>query len=116
MVVEPTPTPAFEVIQPELVLELLVVALDPPAELREPDELRDRRVGRQGGEPARGRLGRAGRPLDEQPLHGARLMTVLIAVSGPHAQPREARAQAPARALSPHNRAPRLRRQLLRER
>src|SRR3990170_3962453 len=112
MVVEPTPTPAFEVIQPELVLELLVVALDPPAELGEPDELRDRRVGWQGGEPALGRRGRAFGPLDEQPLHGARLAAVRIAVRGPHAQPREARTHAPARALPPRDRAPRLRRQL----
>lgn len=36
-------------------------------------------------------------------------------MSGPHAQPREAGVQASARALSPHDRAPRLRRQLLRE-
>ena len=44
--VEAAPAPALEVIQAEFVLELLIVPLDPPAELGEADEFggdRDRR-------------------------------------------------------------------------
>ncbi len=47
---------ALEVIEPECVLQLAVVVLDPPAQLREPHEIFERRAGREVGEPVLGRL------------------------------------------------------------
>ena len=41
VVVEAAPAAALEVVEPDLLLELLVVAFDPPAELGEADELDD---------------------------------------------------------------------------
>src|SRR2546426_9727354 len=48
VMVEAPPAPPFEVIQPQLVLQLLVGPLDPPAQHREPDKIgaRGRRRGR----------------------------------------------------------------------
>jgi hypothetical protein len=37
---EATPSAPFVVIKPDLLLELLIVSLDPPAHLRDIDELR----------------------------------------------------------------------------
>jgi len=57
VVVEASPTSAFEVIQAHFLLEVLVVALDAPAQLGELDQALEGDVGRQGGEPVLGRLG-----------------------------------------------------------
>src|SRR5438128_1340077 len=43
VIVKPAPAAAFEVIEPDLVLELLVVPLDTPTQLRQPDHVRPRR-------------------------------------------------------------------------
>ena len=47
---------AFEVAQAEAVLELAVVLLDPPPDLRQADEFCDGLIGRQGGQPVIGGL------------------------------------------------------------
>jgi hypothetical protein len=52
MMMEAAPAAASEMVQPELVFELLVVALDPPAQLGEVDEIGEGRRCRQGREPA----------------------------------------------------------------
>src|SRR6516225_10825745 len=106
------PAAAFEMIQPELVLEFLRVAFDAPPQLREPDEVRDRdRLG-QGREPVRGRLGGAGRPLDQQPFFGPGRRAALIAMGRPDAYPGEARAHGPASAFAPGHAVPRRGQQL----
>src|SRR5437899_1135226 len=47
VMVEAPPASPFEVIEPQLVLQLLVVPLDTPAQHREPDQIRPRRRRRQ---------------------------------------------------------------------
>src|SRR5712691_4578270 len=68
MMMKAAPAPALEMIEPELVLELLIVALDAPTQLGEADEVGDGRGLRQGREPIFLGLGFAPRPLDQQPL------------------------------------------------
>jgi phage baseplate assembly protein gpV len=65
MVVEPPPTSTLVVAQAEVLLQILVVALDAPALMGNADLLVDRRVLRQGGQEVFARLGVAGWPLDE---------------------------------------------------
>src|SRR4029453_16184680 len=97
MMMESSPAPALEMIQPQLVLELLIVALDPPAQLGEADELGERGRLRQRREPIlRGRAV-APWPFDQQPLGRPRCRALLIAMGGPHAQAREAGAHRAAR-------------------
>src|SRR5713101_5722969 len=63
MMVKPSPPAAFVVIESEFILEFLKVALDPPADLRQPHELVDGdRLGH-GREPVLGRLRLAARPF-----------------------------------------------------
>src|SRR5438094_8446867 len=92
VVMKATPTAAFEVIEPEFVLELLVVALDATAKLGQPDEIGAPRRGRQRGQPVLCRRGFLPGPLDEQPFLRAGSRSQLIAVGGTHAEAGEARA------------------------
>src|SRR5216683_2438619 len=101
-----TPPPALEVIEPELVLELLIIALDAPAQFGEAHKLGDRRRRRQGREPILRGLGVASRPLDQQPLFRPGLRTRLIAMGGPHTQPREAGAHRAPCSFTPRHRTP----------
>src|SRR6266850_6430033 len=98
MVMEAAPPAPLEMIEPELILELLIVALDPPAELGEAHEGRHGRRGRQGREPILRGLRVVRGPLDQQPLFGSGVRPFLIAMGGPHAYPREARAHRASRA------------------
>src|SRR3990170_3381687 len=111
MVMEAAPPAALEMVEPELILEFLVVALDPPAQLGEVDKLDARDGCRQGREPILRGLRGVSRPLDQQPLLRPGLRALLVAMGGPHAQPREARAHRAARPFAPRDRPPRRRRQ-----
>src|SRR5215813_7675563 len=82
VMMEATPASAFEVAQPEFLLELLVVALDAPAQLRNVDQTFEGDVGRQGREPVLGRLLLAFGPFDQEPFLAVRLVTM----GGAHAQ------------------------------
>src|ERR1700709_383333 len=86
MMVKAAPTAAFVLAKPKFLLEVLVIALDPPAPLGLSDEVSERSVDRQGGEPILGRFGLALWPLDQAPLLGARFATAGIALSwtNPH--------------------------------
>src|SRR6266536_5940161 len=97
MVIEAAPAAALEMVEPELVLELLIVALDAPAQLGEADEVGERRRLRQRRQPILRGLCVGPWPLDQQPLLRPGLRSLLIAMGGPHAQPREARAHRAAR-------------------
>src|SRR4051794_25564487 len=106
VVVEAAPAPALEVPQPELLLQLLEVALDAPAQLRDRDQLLEgRRLG-QGREPVLRRLLLALGPLGEEPLLGPRLAQPEVAVRPPDPPRREARAQPPGRGLAPADAPP----------
>src|SRR5215510_14444299 len=104
MVMEAAPPAPLEMIEPELILELLIVSLDAPAQLGEAHELRQRCRGRQGREPILRRLSGGPGPLDQQPLFGPSCCPFLIAMGGPHAQPCEAGAQRAVRAFPPRHR------------
>src|SRR3989442_14321542 len=106
MMMEASPAAALEMVEPELILELLIVALDAPAQLGEADEVGEGRRLRQGREPILRGLRFAPRPLDQQPLLWPWLRALLIAMGGPHAQSREAGAHRAARPFAPRHGPP----------
>src|SRR5262249_29119236 len=84
MMVKPAPPPALEVIEPQLIFQLLIVAFDPPAQHGELNELQAGRRRRQGREPVFDRGGFRPRPLDEQPLLWPWSRSPLVAMRGPY--------------------------------
>src|SRR5260370_15546619 len=70
MMVEATPPAPFVMAEPDLLLELLIIALDAPPQLGGVDQIAERDVTRQGREPVLGRRILALGPLDQQPLLG----------------------------------------------
>src|SRR5215210_3625880 len=108
MVVEAAPAAALVVPKPQLLLELLVVALDAPPELGEFDHAREADLLRQRREPVLGGLLLALRPLDQEPFLRARLIQPVIAMSGSHPHPCEARGEPIGDALAPGDLGPRL--------
>src|SRR4051794_41890813 len=106
---EAAPAPPFEVAEAELLLQLLEVALDAPAQPRGRDQLLQRgRLG-QGREPVAGRLLLALGPLGQEPLLRARLAQAEVVVRPPDPRGREARAQRTRPALAPGDGPPRTR-------
>src|ERR1700761_4545322 len=101
MMVKAAPAAAFVVAKPELLLEVLVVALDPPAPLGLPDQGREGGVGRQGGEPVFGRFGLPLWPLDQAPFLGTRFAAAGVALSRADAHGSEAGRQFGVAALAP---------------
>src|SRR4028118_1861828 len=90
---EAAPASPLIVSKPKFLLELLVVALDPPAQLGKLDEALEGDVLGQGGEPVLRRLLRLGRPLDQQPFLRARFAKMVVAMRRPHPQTGKARGQ-----------------------
>src|SRR3954471_15844297 len=90
----------------DLLLHLLVVAFDAPAQHGMADQADAAVMGGQGGEPELGRLGFADRPLDQEPLLGPWRGRVVVPVSGPYAQRGEAGGERRVRALAPGQWAP----------
>src|SRR5215207_9298536 len=107
--VEAAPATALVVPEPEFLLELLVIALDAPPELGEFDQALEADVLGQGREPVLGGLLLAFRPLDQEPFLRARFAQPVIAMSGSHAHPCEARGEPINCALAPGDLGPRLR-------
>src|SRR6202022_1618465 len=68
MMMKAAPAAALEMPQAEFLLELLVIALDAPAQFGESHELLDRRGSRQRTQEVPGRLDFSLGQLDEQPL------------------------------------------------
>jgi hypothetical protein len=102
MVEAATPAP-LEVIQAQLVLELLIAPLDPPAELGQPDEVGNRGRRRQGREPILRRLEFAAGSLDQEVLFRSRLRALLIAMADrtrTRAKRERMRPRVPARQLT----------------
>src|SRR5215216_925447 len=85
VMVEAAPPASFKVTQPHFLLELLIIALDAPAQLGGVDQIGGRDVLRQGREPIFGWLVLALGPLDEQPLL-RRLHRTLVARCNVHAE------------------------------
>src|SRR4051794_41816073 len=99
--VEAAPAAALEVPEPEFLLELLVVAFDAPPELGKFNQALEADVLRQGREPVFGGLPLAFRPLDQEPFLRAQLIQPVIAMSGSHPHPCEARGEPAGCAPSP---------------
>ncbi len=99
--VEAPPSTAFVVVQSDLVLQFLVVALGAPPQLCRPHERCERRVRRQGRQEVLRGLLLARGPLDQKPFLGAGLGSPVVAKSGPDADRMEARRERGFRALPP---------------
>src|ERR1700675_4954636 len=113
MMMEAAPAAPFEMVEPELIFELLIITLDPPTQLCDANEISEGRRCRQGREPILRGLRGVSRPLDQHPLLRPGLRALLIAMGGSHAQTREARAHRAARPFAPRDRPPRRGRQRL---
>src|SRR3982751_1130524 len=106
---ETAPAAALVVPEPQFLLELLVVAFDAPSELGEFNQARETNVLGQGREPVFGGLPLAFRPLDQEPFLRARFAQPVIAMSGSHPPPCEARGEPVGDALAPADLGPRRR-------
>src|SRR6201994_2166056 len=106
MMMKPAPVAALVVAEAELLLELLVIPLDPPARLGHPHEALERGAPGQVGEPVLGWLSRAVRPLDQQPLlwPGLGALGVMVRRADPHR--RKARGQRALGSRAPGEAAP----------
>ena len=102
---EPPPAATFEMIETEFVLELLVVPLDPPAQVRQTDEGGQRGRPGQRREVVLRRRRLAQRPLGQDPLDGSGLSAVSV-MRGPNAKGDESRAHASPCAFTPGHRGP----------
>src|SRR5688500_2196242 len=78
---EPAPASTLVVSEPDFLLELLIVSLNPPPQFGLLHQVSDGGLRRQGREPILRRLLLAVRPLHQEPLLGSRLMQHVIAMS-----------------------------------
>src|SRR3954464_6600322 len=106
------PAASLIMVEPQFLLEVLVIALDPPAQLGHVDQIDQRGRSRQGREPILARLLVTVRPLDQQPLLRMRLAPPTVAMRRAHPHRGEAPAQLTTlAALTPAHRLPGARRQ-----
>src|SRR3954470_17248595 len=98
---EAAPAASLIVPQTEFLFQLLVIALDAPAQLGEIDQAIERGVRREGGQPVFGGLGIALRPFDQQLFLITRLGPPLVAMGGPHPNPGKARGQRSRTSVAP---------------
>src|ERR1700760_4773668 len=104
--VETAPSSPFEMPEPDLLLELLIVALDAPAQLGEIYQVAESDILRKRREPIFCRLGLTFRPLDQQPFFRAALGETVVAMGDTDAYPGKARGQLFGGACAPRDRAP----------
>src|SRR3954447_6235659 len=107
MVIEAAPAAALELGQTDLLLEFAIVLLDPVAALGVPDEVLERRVGRQRAQPEAPVPGGLG-VLNDQPLLGIEMVTAL-GRSDLNPARREPPGQLSGRSFTPENGTPVLR-------
>src|SRR6266852_8836619 len=109
MMMETGPAAPLVVPEPDLLLELLVIALDAPAHFGDVDQMAEWNVLVQGCEPILGGLGLALGPFDQQRLFRSSCGAPDGRGAHPHAG--KARAQPIGRAFPPGDRAPSMFRQ-----
>jgi hypothetical protein len=97
---EAAPPAPFIMPEPDLLLELLIIALDAPAQLGGVDQIGECDAARQGRKPILGRLLLALGPLDQQPFFG-RFAGLFMARCNVNTQPRKPRGQPFISALPP---------------
>src|ERR1700689_1752175 len=113
--VEASPAAPLVMSKAEFLLEFLVIALDPPAQLGQIDQPLEGDVGKV-DEPIFGRLLLARRPFDQQPFFGAQFRRGFVAGAAPPPSPGKTRGQPIGRSLAPSDHLPRLLRKAERER
>src|SRR3954451_19062640 len=113
---EAAPAASLVVPKAEFLFQLLVIALDPPAQFGQIDQAIEGHVRREGGQPIFGGLGVALGPSDQQPFLVPRLGPPRVMMGGPHPNPGKARRQRSGGSLAPGNRLPACRGQVERER
>ena len=104
MVMKAAPSAALEMAQPNLLLELLIIALDAPAQFGDVDQAIEGDGVWERREPVFGRLGLALRPLYQQPFRRMRLTSLFVVMSDANTQARKARDQRLGRAFAPFDR------------
>ena len=113
---EAAPAAPFIVSQAQFLFQLLVIALDAPAQFGQIDQAIEGHVRRDGGQPIFGGLGLTLGPFDQQPFLIPRLGPPLVTMGCPHPNPGKARGQRSRTSLAPGNRLPACRRQAERKR
>src|SRR5437879_5911940 len=103
---EAAPAAPFEMAEPDLLLEFLIVALDAPAQFGEVNQTMEGNVLRKRREPVLGRLLLAFGPLDQQPFFRMALAAIEIAPRGANPHTGKARGQLLGRTLSPRDCVP----------
>src|SRR3954467_15856941 len=103
---EAAPAAALVVAEADLLLELLVIALDQPARLGGMDQVLEWGARRQVGQPVLGWLLSARGPLDQQPLLRPGLRALGVAVRRTHPQGSEAGGELGLAAVPPSDPAP----------
>ncbi len=106
MVVKAAPAAALKVAEPDLLLELLIITLDPPARLGGVHQVLERGVRGQVGEPVFGRFRLTARPFDQQPFLRPGFTALFVAMGRADAQGEEARGQRGLAAFTPCHRPP----------
>src|SRR5260221_50288 len=86
--VEPSPSSPFVMAQSKFLLQVLIIALDPPAQLGQIDQAAERDIVGQGREPVFGRLRLVLRPFHEEPFFGTLRVHAFITMGGAHVQSR----------------------------
>src|SRR4051794_40456545 len=108
--VEAAPAASFVVSQAQFLFQLLVIALDPPAQFGQIDQAIERHVRWESGKPILGGLGLTLGPFDQQPFLAPRLGPPLVMMGCPHPNPSKARGQRARTSLAPGDRLPAFRR------
>src|SRR3954462_10248133 len=90
---ETAPTAPLVVPQAQFLFQLLVIALDPPAQFRQIDQALEGHVRRDGSKPILGGLGLALGPFDQQPFLVPRRGSPRVTMGSPHPKPGKARGQ-----------------------
>ena len=105
--VEAAPAPSFKMSQPDLLLELLIVAFDPPSQLGNVDEVPpERNVFRKRRQPIFDRLVVAIGPFNQQPLLRPTVGEPVIPMRDTNAHTGKSRGQLLPRAFPPCDCAP----------
>ena len=93
---EAAPAAPFIVSQAQFLFELLVIALDAPAQFRQIDQALKGHIRRDGGQPVLGGLGLTLGPFDQQPFLIPRRGPPLVVMGGPYPNRAKREVSAPA--------------------
>jgi len=106
VMMEAAPPPPFEMAEPHLLFEFLIVALNAPPQLGDVDEIVKGDVTCKGRKPVFGRRVLTLWPFDQEPFFRSAFSQIIVAMRYSHTHPRKARGQHIACALAPLDRTP----------